>query len=119
MTEQNSQNQESYRDLLNLANKLLSIQKKSSEEVKNTLIEKGLDEPTASQLIFIIENRIKQEQKKAKEDMEKGGIFFGIGVVITALTFLFSTYTKIYIITWGIIIYGAFLFLRGFSNWKD
>lgn len=119
MTEQNSQKQETYMDLPTLAFNLLSVQKKSSNEVKNLLIEKGLDETSASDLIYKIEFRIKADQKKAKEDMEKGGIMLAIGVVITGLTYLFSGYTKIFIVTWGVIIYGAILLLRGFSNWDE
>ncbi len=117
MAEQNNQKQETSRDLSILAYNLLSARKKSSNEVKDLLIEKGFDEKRASYLVSDIEYRIKAKQKKAKEDMEKGGIVFTIGVVITGFTYLISDYTNLYVVTWGFILYGGFLLVRGFSNW--
>jgi len=118
MTEQINKNQATYQDLSILAFNLLSVKKMSSNEVKDLLIEKGLDETKASYLISVTEYRILADQKKAKEDMNKGGIVFIIGVGITGLTYLISDYTNLYFVTWGFIFYGAFLLLRGFSNWN-
>ena len=119
MEAQNCKKQDTAQDIFTYAFKLLTVQKKSSDEVRNLLIEKGLDETKAGYLVADIEQRLRTEQKKAREDMEMGGWVFGIGVVITGLTYLISDYTNLFIVTWGFIFYGAFLLLRGFSNWQS
>ena len=110
--------EETYRDLSILTFTLLSIKKKSSDEVKNVLVEMGLDEKQARYLVSVTEHRIIAEQKKAKEDMKVGGIVLMGGIGITSLTYLLSDYSHIYVVTWGVIIFGAFLLIRGFANWN-
>lgn len=116
MKEQNNNTNEALRDLSIQAYNLLLAQKMSSTEVTIMLIEKGLDEDKAGYLIADIEYRIKDKQKKSKEDLEKGGLVFAVGVAVTALTYLLSDYISFYVITWGFIFYGAFLLIRGFLN---
>ena len=90
----------------------------SPDELKEWLKEKDIDETKAATLISEIQYRIKAVQKKARNDMQMGGTAFLMGVAITIGSYLLSNHFHIYLITWGLLLSGAFFFIRGFSNWN-
>ena len=116
MEENRNEQKESFKELSSLAFKLISVEKKSSIDVKNLLLQKGMEESNANSLIENIVFHIKSEREKAKKDIDKGFYIFSGGVIITGLTYLLSDFMRFYLVLWGFIAYGAFLMIRGFVN---
>ena len=117
MEENRNEKKESFKELSSLAFRLISIEKKSSIEVKDLLLQKKVwDETDIDDVIDKINFHVKSAREKAKKDMDLGSYLFLGGVILTGITYLISDYIRFYIVTWGFIAYGAFLFIRGYSN---
>lgn len=88
---------------------LLVSQKKTPEETKSALIEKGLDAATAGIVVDNLEQQIIAAKKvRAKKDMLYGALWCVGGIVATA--------AQVGFIFWGAIVFGAFQFFKGVAN---
>ena len=88
---------------------LIINEKKDSYEVKNMLIEKGLDPQTADTIIINLEDEISKAKKTAaNKDMLYGALWCIGGIILTA--------AHIGFIFWGAILFGAVQFIKGLVN---
>ncbi|WP_448698693.1 hypothetical protein ACFGVR_17695 [Mucilaginibacter sp. AW1-3] len=100
-----------YDELYNYAVKMSLYGNKNSYEIKNALLERGMNEQDADVIIENIEGQITDaRRKKAQKDMLYGALWCIGG---TALTLANIGY-----IFWGAIIFGGIQFFRGVSNLK-
>lgn len=53
----------------------------------------------------------------ARYNMVVGGFVCFVGLVVTLLSFAASSVTKIYLLAWGAIVFGAVQFIRGATQW--
>lgn len=110
--------QTSYNGIYNFAYKALNSREMNPYELKEWLKAKDMDDERTTTLISEIQYRIRAEQKKARNDMQMGGTAFLMGVAITIGSYMLTNYFHIYLITWGLLLSGAFFFIRGFANWN-
>lgn len=83
-------------------------------EIKQFLMDDGMDEITAKAIINSI---LLLAKKKAKTLMKNGAILLSFGVGLTVLSYIVAPYNhNIYIIFHGAIIVGIILILRGYSK---
>ena len=88
---------------------LLVHSKKSPDEVKNALIEQGVDAASAAVVVDNLEIQIQQAKKdRANKDMLYGALWCVGGIV--------ATVADIGYIFWGAIVFGAIQFFRGVAN---
>jgi len=93
------------------ATTLLVQQKKSPEEVIEALTQNGMEAGEADALVTNLQQQIKDAvNAKAKKDMMVGGLFCGIGTVLTIADIGF--------IFWGAIIFGGIQLFKGMSNYS-
>lgn len=118
MEENRNDKKESYKELSALAFRLISVEKKSTMEVKNLLLQKELADSDVNDVIDKIEFQISSARKKAGKDRDLGSYLFFGGAIISGITCLFSDYMRFYVVPWGFMAYGAFLYIRGYSNRK-
>jgi hypothetical protein len=98
-----------YSEMYNYAASLSVHGGRNSYEIKNALLERGLDEATADTIVSDIEQAIVDARKKrAQKDMLYGGLWCVGGTVLTL--------AHIGFIFWGAIIFGAIQFFKGVSN---
>lgn len=106
------------RQIYTEAAQLLVRDKKSPQEVKAYLHEKGLDDETADMVIKNVldtGNTVKTE--KAKRDMIIGALFLFGGIAVTVYTYTAaSNGGGRYFLAYGPIIYGGYRFFRGLLN---
>jgi hypothetical protein len=89
-----------------LAANLLINEKKSSSEVKQVLVNEGVDEESATIVVDNLELQIKEVKKEqANKDMLYGALWCVGGIVMTAADIGF--------IFWGAIVFGGYQFFRG------
>jgi len=97
--------QESY----NHAANLLVNHNKTSFEVKNLMIARGLSSEQATQLVNELEDQILEAKKqRAKKDMLYGALWCVGGTILTIADTGF--------IFWGAIVFGGIQFIRGAIN---
>lgn len=105
------QKQQYYDELFKYAANLMINEKKSAEETRHALIDKGLEENTAFDFIADIEHQLKLNEIK-KEDAQKNMLYGGLwcvgGIVATAADFG--------LIFWGAIVFGAIQFFKGVAD---
>lgn len=99
---------------------LLITQKKHVDEVRNALMQKGLDAQSASVVITELQAAVARQRKiKAKKDMMYGGGVLILGTVITLVTYSIASSGDgggTYFVSWGAILVGAIQFFRGLIN---
>jgi hypothetical protein len=84
-------------------------QGKTSYEVQQLLIQKGLEPASAHYVVTNIEDQIRQaEKKRARRDMLFGGLWLVGGIAATA--------SGIGLIFWGAIVFGLIQFGRGVAK---
>jgi hypothetical protein len=88
----------------------------SNEEIKQGLIEKGLDEQTSSLIINSLESKAKEILDAHDTDMLRGALTCAAGLIITIWTYNSALNGGTYIVAWGAIIFGAIRFFRGVTN---
>lgn len=90
------------------ANKYGEKPKKIFEE-KEVFIEEGFDDENSAFMVDSPQKQINNEEKEhPKQDMLYGALLFVGGIVLTVC--------DIGYIFWGAIVYGGYLFLKGFSK---
>jgi hypothetical membrane protein len=90
----------------------------SYNEIKQFVMDGGLDEATAKEVLAQVGVLRK---KKAKEEMRHGALIMLVGVVIAAIGIIFPFHEispTFHIIFYGPIIVGAGMFFRGQANSK-
>jgi hypothetical protein len=108
---ENNQNEQerAVNQIYDYAANLLIEQKKSAEEVKQMLVEEGMDLESASVVVGNLEKQIKDAKKEgANKDMLYGALWCIGGTV--------ATIADIGYIFWGAIVFGAFQFIKGAVN---
>ena len=104
-----AEQQEAINQIYNYAANLLVTQKKNNYEVKQALIEKGLDENSADIVVENLNNQIATAKKeRANKDMLYGALWCVGGIVATA--------AHIGFIFWGAIVFGGIQFFKGVLN---
>lgn len=98
--------QKVFKELRDLSIILLLNSNKTAEEVKASLITKGLDEKQASDIVSEAVEEIKRaKRERANNDMLYGGFFCIAGLV--------ATYADFGFIFWGAILFGGLQFFKG------
>jgi hypothetical protein len=97
--------------------KKLILAKKSSAEIRQALLEKGMDEKSADELVADITNQLNTEKKEiAEKDMRHGALWCIGGILVTVLTYSAAGGHGTYIIAWGAMLFGAIQFFKGLFN---
>lgn len=92
--------------ILEHAAELMVKDKKGSDEVKNILVEEGLDKEIATTVVKSLEVQIKEAKKsRAQKDMLYGALWCVGGII--------ATVAGIGFIFWGAILFGGIQFFRG------
>lgn len=104
------QQQEAVNQLYNFAANLMVSQNKSSEEVTNALIEKGLSQDAA----YTIVNNLKDEIRKAKNERATKDMLYG---ALWCMGGTVATVANIGFIFWGAILFGGIQFIKGLVNY--
>lgn len=93
-------------------------------KIASTLVEKGIDGPAAS----VIANSLPAggvgdeaivSPKDGMNRMVFGGLLCVAGIVLTMITHSMASRTGYYIVAIGPIIWGAVLFIKGYSDYSD
>jgi len=89
-------------------------------QIENILMEKGLDQESAS---IIVKNLLALRSKAIKNAGQKNMLYGALwcigGIIVTAVTFTAASGGGTYIIAWGAIIFGAIQFFRGLSQYNS
>jgi hypothetical protein len=84
-------------------------EKKANYEVVKELVEMGISETTANEIVDEIEFQIQTEKvKRGKRDMLFGALWCIGGTLLTL--------SNIGYVFWGAIVFGAYQFIRGAVN---
>lgn len=93
---------------------MLYNQKKSIEETKAALIEKGLRAEDADVVIANLQKQYKQEKREAgNKNMLYGALWCVGGLLVTILTYSAASDGGTYVVAWGAVIFGAIQFVQG------
>ena len=97
------------------------LEEKEKETANNViiegLIERGLDEPQANQMLATTEDKLKQIIDGNDTKMLVGGLSCVIGVFVTLATYSHAKINGgIYVVAWGAILFGAIRFFKGLSE---
>jgi hypothetical protein len=110
MENQTAEQQQAVTQLYNYAADLMVNQSKSSDEVKNALIEKGLSDNAAYTIVTNLEDEIRKAKKdRATKDMIYGALWCVGGTI--------ATVANIGFIFWGAILFGGIQFIKGLVNY--
>lgn len=86
----------------------------SASQVESKLMEKGLDQASASIIVKnIFSFRSNAIKEAAKKNMLYGALWCIGGLVVTVISFSAASAGGRYVLAWGAIIFGAIQFLRG------
>ena len=86
-----------------------------NDEIRESLIEKGLTPEQAAQMIASMEVTAISKLKSAKAEMVRGGLILAAGLLVTILTFSASKGAG-FLLMWGAVIGGAIDFFMGVSG---
>lgn len=88
--------------------------------IEKALIEKGLDQESASTVVAnLSQMRDEANVKSGKKNMIFGALWCVGGAVITAATYsAASAEGGTYVVTWGAIIFGAIQFIQGLIQYS-
>jgi hypothetical protein len=90
----------------------------TKERILADLIEKGLNEIDALEVLTAVENDLLEAKKtKGKANIIFGVIFFTLGIGLTITTIYMARHGGFYIITFGLIVGGLLKFLQGLSQY--
>ncbi|MGF2411827.1 hypothetical protein [Ferruginibacter sp.] len=96
------------------------IEEKESGTTDNEILaglkERGLEEPDAVEIISNTESKLKELIDLQSSKMLFGGIIFLLGIFISLYSYTASiTSGGYYIITYGVVLFGAIHFFKGFA----
>lgn len=108
---ENKTEQEDFaKKVFQIAAHLMLHENKSTYATKKILIEKGLQEEVAKNVVNTIEKQIKEaKNKRANKDIIYGLLWCGGGIAATAMV-------KGNVLFWGAILFGGIQFFKGVSN---
>ena len=89
---------------------------KNNAEVISGLLEFGMEELTAEQLLSGIESMAKQRLKKAELELLVGMAILSGGIAITFLPLSMPANRLTYIVAWCAILFGGLRFVKGIYN---
>ena len=91
----------------------------SESQIKDRLVEKGLDRQAASTVVNrLVTLRHEAYQEAAKKNMLHGALWCIGGIIVTAVTYAAASGGGTYIVAWGAIIFGAIQFFKGLSQYS-
>ena len=94
------------RQLYDYAEHLLLAEQKSVYEVRQALVERGLDIDRAQNVLTAIEDDLQAAEKtRAQRDVLFGSLWLVGGII--------ATVAQVHVVFWGAILIGAVLFGRG------
>jgi hypothetical protein len=113
MTQQNLSDEQAVQAVYGYAANLMK-DGASELQIESKLMEKGLDQQSAS----IVVRNLARLRSNAVKDAGKKNMLFGAlwcigGLVVTAVTYSAASGGGTYIVAWGAIIFGAIQFFRG------
>ncbi len=86
---------------------------RSNEEIIAGLMETGIEESTAAEIIYGMEPNARLQLKKAEHEKLIGATFFICGLAFTFLPHSITSNRLIYIIGWSAIIFGSLKYIKG------
>lgn len=96
---------------------LILEENKSTEEVKQIMMQRGREERDAENIANRALGDIQEAKQEAKDkDKLYGGITLLIGLLITTLSYQVAQPGGKFVLAWGAVIYGGIRFARGFSK---
>jgi hypothetical protein len=112
MENQNNEQQEIVNQIYDFAANLMIEKKYSKSETVDALIEKGLDEESAS----IVVNNLNKQIKEAKNESANKNMLYG---ALWCVGGLIATLANFGFIFWGAIVFGAIQFFMGVAKRLD
>jgi len=110
-------NDEIVKQIYRYAVELLVNQQKPAYEVRNALIQRGLDAETAAIVVKNVETEAsKAKQSQADKDILFGSLWLAGGTIVTVVSMSSASGGGRYIITWGAILFGAIQLIKGLVN---
>ncbi|MBP6870982.1 MAG: hypothetical protein KBC43_03155 [Bacteroidales bacterium] len=104
-------------DVYAFAADLLANKGKSPEEVRQSLIQSGLDLESADIVVNNLLGEIRKAKKeRADKDILYGGLWFFGGLVVTAITYANAAPGGTYFLAWGAILFGGIQLVKGIVN---
>lgn len=89
----------------------------NAEEIKENLINQGLDATSAETVTENVEKHYSAAKNKAADkNMLYGGLWCVGGIVVTAATYSAASGGGSYVVAWGAILFGGIQFFRGLSQ---
>ena len=105
-------NQQNLQNTYNQIAVLLHTQNKSESEIKNILIEQGVDEKDARNYIDEVANKLDEAKKSAaRKDIIWGSVWCFGGLI--------GTFANTGFIFWGAIIFGGIQLVKGLINYNS
>ncbi len=99
--------------------KLLVKEKKTEQEVIDSLINQGIDSESAIAVVQNLQAQIREvKNKQANKDMLYGALWCIGGTVVTFVSMAAAEGGGTYYMFWGAIIFGAVQFIRGAAAYK-
>ncbi len=91
---------------------------KTDNEIRTGIIDKGLTEEEADEMIRSLENKVKEFMHAHDTQIWVGGFIClaGLGVTLWSFSAAYAASGRFYVIAYGAIIVGAIRFFRGISN---
>jgi hypothetical protein len=104
----------------NYAADLMINKKIKAAEVRNMLMQQGIDAQAATTVVDALGVEIsKQKKERAKRDMMFGGGICIVGLIITLVSYsVASSSGGTYVVTWGAVIFGALQFFKGLISMR-
>jgi hypothetical protein len=91
---------------------------KSDAVIKAGIIDKGLHEEEATEMVEMLESKVKEVLNAHDTNMMVGGFICvaGIGITLWTYSAAFAGSGGTYVIAWGAILFGAIRFFRGMND---
>ncbi len=104
-------------EMYNLAAVELLHNQRTTEDVTEMLVQKGVDTTTANNIVYDVQTQINSAKKeRAKKDVLWGGVWFFGGIIVTFLTYSAASGGGSYVVAWGAIVFGGIQFFKGLFN---
>lgn len=95
----------------------LLMEGKSRHQIEADLMDKGLDQESASVVVTNLKNMKKEaEAGQGSKNMLFGALWCIGGIVVTAATYSAASGGGTYVVAWGAIVFGAVQFFIGLGQ---